>query len=238
MKISVIIPALNEEKGIEAVVGQIPVKKFQEAGHSLEIIVVDNGSTDRTAEIATAAGAKVISQPLRGYGNAYHAGFGSASGDIIVTGDADMTYPFDATPQLVEFLLDNDLDFLNTNRLHGSNKDVMASVNFFGNQFFSILSQILFRWPFRDSQSGMWIFKRSIWPALNVKSGGMPFSQELKIEAFMKGFKCGEIPIEFRSRVGKVKLNIIKDGFGNLFSLLRKRFENMNISAGFRNKKE
>ena len=74
-----------------------------------------------------------------------------------------------------------------------------------------------------DSWSGMWIFKRSIWPKLNVKSSGMPFSQELKIEAYRNGFKCTEVPIVYRARVGEVKLNTFKDGLSSIFHLLNKR---------------
>jgi len=101
MKISIVIPALNEEAGIAAVIKQVPVKELEKMDYSVEIIVVNNGSTDRTPEIAAQNGAKVIYQPIRGYGNAYKAGFANASGDIIATGDADMTYPFDALPKIL-----------------------------------------------------------------------------------------------------------------------------------------
>lgn len=233
MKISIVIPALNEEKGIAAVISQIPVQEFNDRGDDVEILVVDNGSTDRTAEFAEKAGARVVNQSLRGYGNAYKAGFAAATGDIIVTGDADMTYPFDFAPRLVDFLLDNDLEFLSTNRLSVGNYSVMSRSHIYGNYFFSALARFLFKWPFKDSQSGMWIFKRSILPALEVESGGMAFSQELKLEAFFKGFRCGEIDIDFRSRVGKVKLNTVKDGIINLMSMLKKSMK-YNVSKGDR----
>src|ERR1700689_4816107 len=102
MKISIVIPALNEEAGIRGVIGQIPVKKLQNMNHHVEILVVDNGSTDRTAEFARRGGARVVFQPLRGYGNAYKAGFANATGDVIATGDADMTYPFDKLPEILK----------------------------------------------------------------------------------------------------------------------------------------
>jgi hypothetical protein len=116
-----------------------------------------------------------------------------------------------------------DFDFINTDRLSKLNPEAMTSSHVIGNFMLSLIMRSLFRWPFNDSQSGMWIFKRSIWKYLDVRSEGMPFSQELKIESFIKGFKCIEVPIEYRARVGKVKLNTIKDGFGNILQLFKKR---------------
>lgn len=223
MKLSVIIPALNEERGVADVIKQVPVAKLNSMGYEVEIIVADNGSTDKTAEIATAHGARVIPAPLRGYGNAYKAGFAVATGDIIATGDADMTYPFDSLPELLTMLHEKNLDFLNTDRLSNLNPEAMTFSHVFGNWLLSMTTRTLFRWPFKDSQSGMWIFKRSIWEHLDVQSGGMPFSQELKVEAHAKGFKCAETPIEYRPRVGEVKLNTIKDGVRNMSQLFKKR---------------
>jgi glycosyltransferase involved in cell wall biosynthesis len=223
MKLSIIIPALNEEVGIREVIKQIPMKKLKNMGYLPEIIVVDNGSTDRTAEIAKKAGAIVVSQPIRGYGNAYKAGFASAKGVIIATGDADMTYPFDALPEILTKMSEGKYDFINTNRLTNLNPEAMTTSHIFGNWFLSKTIRMLFGSPFRDSQSGMWIFKRSILAELELSSGGMPFSQELKIEAHIKGFKCVEVPIEYRPRAGKAKLNTVKDGMGNVVHLLKKR---------------
>jgi len=213
MKISIVIPALNEEAGIEAVLKQIPREKLHEAGYETEVIVVDNGSEDRTAEIARANGATVISQCERGYGNAYKAGFKNATGDIVVTGDADMTYPFDRTLELVEYLLGNDLEFLSTNRLEKLNPGLMAHIHALGTFVLTKIMNAFFSCPFRDSQSGMWIFKRYVWEAISVESPGMPFSQEIKIEAFTNGFRCAEVPIEYRQRVGESKLDTLYDGW-------------------------
>src|SRR5258708_4492231 len=86
-KITVIIPALNEEQGIGLVLSEIPVGVLKDMGFETEVMVIDNGSEDRTRHIAMQHGATVIIQPMRGYGNAYKAGFTHASGDIIATGD-------------------------------------------------------------------------------------------------------------------------------------------------------
>lgn len=231
MKISIVIPALNEERGIESVINQISAAGLTEAGFETEIIIADNGSEDRTAEIAGQCGAKVVSETKRGYGSAYKAGLSQATGDIIVTGDADMTYPFDHTKELVRYLLDNDLDFLNTNRLAVPCSGMVACVHALGTFFLTILMKAFFRCPYRDSQSGMWIFRREVWDNLSITSDGMPFSQEIKIEAFLSGFRCAEVPIEYRSRVGESKLNALRDGWAAVRHLItlrlgRKKFAN------------
>ena len=223
--ISVVIPALNEEKGIGPVIREIPIKKLKKMGYDVEVLVIDNGSEDKTPRIARDHGARVIIQPIRGYGNAYKAGFANASGDIIVTGDADLTYPFSILPKVLPLLKRKNYDFINTDRLSTLNPEAMEGSHVWGNKLLSFFTRNLYGWPFKDSQSGMWIFKRSIWEHLNVTSSGMPFSQELKIEAHAKGFKCAEVPIEYRARAGEVKLNTIKDGIGNVCHLMYKRLQ-------------
>ena len=221
--ISVVIPALNEEKGIGPVLKEIPIKALNKRGYEVEVLVIDNGSTDQTPHIARRHGANVIVQPIRGYGNAYKAGFANASGDIIATGDADLTYPFEILPEVLDIMAQHDFDFINTDRLGTLSPEAMTRSHVFGNWLLSVTTKVLFRWPYNDSQSGMWIFKREIWPHLDVRSSGMPFSQELKIEAHAKGFKCTEIQIEYRARAGKEKLNTINDGIGNIAHLVKKR---------------
>jgi glycosyltransferase involved in cell wall biosynthesis len=223
--VSIVIPALNEEKGIGPVINEIPIKALKKMGYDVEILVIDNGSEDKTPHIARNHGARVIVQPIRGYGNAYKAGFANATGDIIVTGDADLTYPFDILPSVIHMIKDEGYDFINTDRLTTLNHEAMEGSHVWGNKLLSFFTRRLYGWPFNDSQSGMWIFRRSIWDHLNVTSSGMPFSQELKIEAHAKGFKCAEIPIEYRARAGEVKLNTIKDGIGNITHLMYKRLQ-------------
>ncbi len=221
--LTIVIPALNEEKGIGPVIREIPLEKLEQIGYKTEILVIDNYSTDDTGKIAKDHGATVFVMPIRGYGNAYKAGFANASGDVIATGDADQTYPLDMLPEILLRMEREDLDFINTDRLTNLNTETMSASHRFGNRVLTLLTKLLFKWPYKDSQSGMWIFKRSIWKQLNVTSSGMPFSQELKIEAHIKGFKCAEIPIEYRMRAGKEKLNTLKDGFGNVSHLINKK---------------
>jgi glycosyltransferase involved in cell wall biosynthesis len=224
-KISIVIPALNEETGIGSVLREIPISTIKQMGYETEILVVDNGSTDRTPHIAREHGATVITQPIRGYGSAYKAGFANESGDIIATGDADLTYPFSILPLLLQQLEQEDVAFVNTDRLTHLDKSVMSITHQLGNALLTQLIKLLFGWPFKDSQSGMWVFKREIWSKLNVRSSGWPFSWELKIEVYRRGFKCAEVPIAYRARVGKVKLQTLRGGLDAIFNVFRKRLQ-------------
>lgn len=222
--VSFVIPALDEEENIPHVLSTVPRAELAALGCATEVVVVDNLSMDRTAEVAAALGATVVLQAARGYGNAYHAGFAAARGNVVVTGDADCTYPFDFVPQLLDELSGRNIDFLSTNRLLRSNRRAMKRSHTVGNHVLTVTSRGLFRSPFRDSQSGMWLFRRSIWSHLDVRSGGMQFSQEIKNEAWLKGFRCAEVPIEYRPRGGVVKLNALRDGTRNVTQLLGHRF--------------
>ncbi|MEZ0092699.1 glycosyltransferase involved in cell wall biosynthesis [Streptacidiphilus sp. EB129] len=223
-KLSVVIPALNEAANLPTVMASIPVDGLRDAGWSTEVVVVDNASTDDTADVARALGARVVEQPLRGYGNAYHAGFEAATGEVIATGDADCTYPFDALPELLRTLVDQDIEFMTTDRLRRENRPAMKTSHAVANHALSALSRALFRNGLRDSQSGMWVFRRDIWQALDVRSTGMAFSQEIKNSATRAGYRVLEVPIEYRVRGGEVKLNALPDGMANLRQLFEHRF--------------
>src|SRR5687767_7986171 len=176
LSITVIIPCLNEEQGIEKVLRSMP--EFVD-----EIIVVDNASTDRTPQVAATLGAKVIAEEVRGYGRSYKRGFNEATSDIIITLDGDHSYPADALSYLIEALLHLDVDFLNASRFPVRDRHAMSLKHKFGNLVLSLAMSVLFlRWV-RDSQSGMWVFRRSILSYMELLSDGMAFSEEIKIEA-------------------------------------------------------
>jgi glycosyltransferase involved in cell wall biosynthesis len=217
-KITVIIPCLNEEQGIEKVMRRMP--EFVD-----QVIVVDNGSTDRTSEVARSLGAEVIREPVRGYGRSYKKGFSNATGDIIVTLDGDHSYPPDAISYLLEAFLHLEVDFLNASRFPVRDAKAMSFKHKFGNWVLSLATSILyFRWV-RDSQSGMWVFRRSILSGMVLESDGMAFSEEIKIEALRSArIRFAEISIQYSSRLGEVKLNPWRDGMYNLYFLAKKRF--------------
>jgi len=216
--ITVIIPCLNEEQGVGKVLHAMP--PFVD-----EVIVVDNGSTDRTAQVAASLGAKVITEELRGYGRAYRRGFAAATGDLIVTLDGDHSYPIDGVSYLLEAFLHLDVDFLNASRFPVRDSRAMSLKHKFGNLVLSLATSILFfRWV-RDSQSGMWVLRRSILQDMKLEADGMAFSEEIKIEAIRnRQIRFGEIAILYSTRLGEVKLSPWRDGIQNLVFLLRKRF--------------
>ena len=219
-KISIIIPTMNEEDSVGQVIDEI---RNALGSREHEIIVVDTDSSDRTKEIAASLGAIVVDEPRRGYGRAYKTGFEHADGDIIATLDADMTYPAYDIPRLADELESKNLDFISTNRFAHMEKGAMGGKHRLGNWILSCTARLLFRVRMKDSQSGMWVFRRSVLSSLNIVSDGMAMSEEIKIEAFSK-LKAIEVPITYRVRIGEVKLNSWKDGIGNLKYLFRKRF--------------
>jgi glycosyltransferase involved in cell wall biosynthesis len=223
LSLSVVIPAYNEQDNIPTTLASIPVDELRAADVAVEVLVVDNGSTDATAQLATDHGARVLIQPVRGYGNAYKAGFANCLGDVIATGDADRTYPFEILPEALDLFQAERLDFLSTDRLGALRREAMTRSHVWGNRALSTMTRLLFDLPFRDSQSGMWIFRRHVWTQSRVLSGGMAFSQELKIEAFRNGFRCGELPIDYRPRGGERKLRTVRDGALNATQLLAHR---------------
>jgi hypothetical protein len=218
--VTVVIPTINEEAGIGLVLDSIP----KDTNLKIEVLIIDTDSTDRTKAIAISKGARVINESRRGYGRAYKTGFEYANGDIIVTLDADCTYPAEEIPRLVKLLRDEKLDFINCDRLSRMEPGAMSSKHKFGNWVLSTTMNLFFRTGLKDSQTGMWVFRRSILEKLELESDGMPMSEEIKIEAVKKGFKVKEVPIVYRPRKGEVKLRSWSDGNKNLKFLFHKKF--------------
>jgi len=215
---SVVIPTLNEGRSIGQVLDELP-------RGLLEVIVVDGNSRDDTQAIARSKGARVVVEPRKGYGRAYKTGFLEARGDFIATLDGDVTYPAERIGELVGLLVADGLDFITCDRLSHLRRDAMSAKHRFGNFVLSVASRVLFRVPVKDSQSGMWVFRRELLKDMTLTSDGMAFSEELKVEAFRaRPGRCREVPIEYRARVGEPVLSSWSDGVANLNFLLRKRF--------------
>ncbi len=222
--ISVVIPARNEKDGIGKTIRAIPKDELERMGYQVQILVVDNDSDDGTGELAKKAGAEVVFEPRLGYGSAYKAGFAHARGDIIATADADMTYPVEDIPKFIKLSEEQNLDFITTNRYAYMEKGAMSSQHRLGNAILNLVARLLFQISLKDSQSGMWVFRKDLLNKAILKANSMALSEELKIEAIYF-LRCNwrEFPIQYRVRVGKVKLKTWKDGFGNLFYLIKKR---------------
>lgn len=221
LSISVVIPCYNEEKGVEATIRLLP--NFVD-----EIIVIDNNSTDRTAEVAENLGARVIYEGRQGYGRAYKTGLRYAKGDIIVTMDGDATYPAVAIPYLIDVLLLDKLDFISAARIPQDLSKTWNNIQrYYGNMGLTFIVWAVFGVRLQDSQSGMWVFRKNILETIIAKSDGMPFSEELKVRAFLHhSIKTKEIPIHFRyiERIGPSKLNLWKDGLKNIGYLFKLKY--------------
>jgi glycosyltransferase involved in cell wall biosynthesis len=216
LTISVVIPCYNEQDGVREVIGRMPAAVD-------EVVVVDNNCTDRTAEVARGLGAMVVAEPRRGYGAAYKAGLKAATGEVLVTLDGDGSYPPEEIPRLVEALVDRGWEFLSASRFPLSHPAAMPPSNRLGNRVLTAVASVLFHTPLDDSQSGMWVLRRQVLGRLRLTSDGMAFSEEIKLEALMRGCRFGELHIPYGTRIGEAKLQRWRDGWDNLSFLVRKR---------------
>ena len=212
---------MNEEASIGAVIDEV---RAALAGRDLEILTVDTDSRDRTRTIAAARGARVIPEPRRGYGRAYKTGFAEAKGRYVCTLDADLTYPADRFPEFLKILDEGQADFVAGDRFTRLSADAMTGMHRIGNTMLNVAFRFLYRFPMRDSQSGMWAFRRDLLPHLHILHDGMPFSEELKAEVIRRGYRYLEVPIDYRVRTGDKKIRSFNDAFKNFFWLFRKRF--------------
>jgi glycosyltransferase involved in cell wall biosynthesis len=231
--VSIIIPTLNEQAGIERTIRSIPQSAIKETtGSDVEIIVVDGRSTDSTREIATRLGANVILEEQKGYGRACKAGFAAAKGDVLVTIDADNTYPTECIPDYLQQLQRGGLDFITVNRFPLMEKGAMSLTRRVGNKILTSVLRLLYSVNIQDSQSGMWIMKREFVSKIHLFSDNMSMSEEIKIVAF-KFFKSKEINGRYSARHGSAKLKVLEDGFKNLKYLLdyRKKVDHSLIES-------
>jgi len=223
-KVSVVLPALNEKEAIGKVIDEIPVEELRSKGYETEIIVVDNGSTDKTAEIAAAHGAKVIDEPNRGKGRAIRTGFGAVSGDFVFMLDSDFTYPAGYITQMVE-LLEGGCDVVLGSRLNGSvEQGAIKRFNLVGNHLLAFLANMLYGTRVSDLCTGFWGFKVDVLRNLNLDAVGFELEANMLIEVAKHKYRVGEVPIQYRRRATASKLGSIKAGWGIANTIVKKRF--------------
>jgi glycosyltransferase involved in cell wall biosynthesis len=219
--VSIIIPTLNEQFGIEKTISSIPKARIHDIlGYDVEILVIDGDSTDLTRDVAMKMGARVIVEKQNGYGRAYKTGFAAAKGDIIVTIDADDTYPAEQIPNYIEQLNEKDVDFITVNRFSKMESGSMGLTRRVGNKILALLIGLLYSVHLKDSQSGMWIMKKSFISRIHLNSDDMSMSEEIKIIAF-KFFKSTEVDGTYFTRTGTTKLDIFRHGWRNLIYLFQ-----------------
>ena len=225
--ITIVIPALNEEEVIARTVSLIKQQEVEISKHglSLEILVVDNGSNDNTAKEAERAGGKVIFEPKKGYGNALRRGFSEASGEIIVMGDADLTYPLETFWEFVQPLINEDYDVVIGNRYHqGIEPNALKFLNKAGGQILSALGNLLFGVKITDWHCGMRAFTKSALTKMELKSEGMELASEIVIKSKVKNLRIKQTKINYRRRLGTTKLNVIRDGWRHVVYITKSYF--------------
>ena len=220
MDVSVVMPCLNEEQSVAGCV-QRAMASLAKAGLKGEVIVVDNGSTDRSAELAEQAGARVVHENERGYGSALLRGFREARGRYLVMGDCDGTYDFERLEPLLTPLSDG-YELVVGNRLGemlapGAMPWVHRVV---GTPLISSLVRLFSGARIRDSQCGLRAIRRDAYDRLELKAKGMEFASEMILKAARRGLRVAEVPISYDLRIGDSKLSTVRDGWRHLRFLL------------------
>ncbi|MEX2049124.1 MAG: glycosyltransferase family 2 protein [Gemmatimonadota bacterium] len=219
-EITVVIPCLNEAEAVGNVVDQA-FEGIRRSGRTGEVIVVDNGSTDASPEVAATHGARVVTEPRRGYGSAYLAGLSEARGDYVVMGDADETYPLQELAPFVERLADGD-DLVIGSRFKGKiHGGAMPALNrFVGNPLLTGMLNLFFGVKVSDAHCGMRAVRRDAVASLDLHSTGMEFASEMVFKAYRRGLTVSELPIDYFPRTGESKLNRFGDAWRHVRFML------------------
>lgn len=223
-EVSIVLPALNEEKTIGRVIDEIPREDMERRGYRVEILVVDNASTDKTREVAEQRGARVITEPGRGKGRAMRTGFESAGGDFVFMLDADYTYPATYVPQMLD-VLEGGYDVVTGSRLKGQREQgAMRRLNLVGNRLLAFLANVLYGTRISDLCTGYWGFSRQVIEGLELDATGFELEANLFVEIARKGYRIAEVPITYRKRPTPAKLRSLRAGFRIGRTLIGKRF--------------
>jgi glycosyltransferase involved in cell wall biosynthesis len=217
--VSVVIPCLNEAANIERCVTWARTT-LAEHGIRGEVVVADNDSDDESAALALAAGARLVCERRRGYGNAYMAGFAAAKGRYVVMADADLTYDFGEIPRFLS-QLEAGADLVMGDRMDGIQPGAMPWLHrYIGNPVLSGTLNLFFRTGVRDAHCGMRAFRRDKLTALELRTTGMEFASEMVIRAAKAKLDIRQLPIDYHPRGGVSKLSSFRDGWRHLRFLL------------------
>ena len=220
-ELSVVMPCLNEQDSIVICVERA-LAGIERSGLSGEVVVCDNGSVDDSVERAITAGARVVHQPLKGYGSAYRKGFEYARGRYLVMGDSDGTYDFSQLGALVSKLRNGETDYVLGSRFTGT---IMPGAmpwlhRRVGNPILTGLLNLFFGLNVSDAHSGMRAFTREAYDRLGLATEGMEFASEIVINAAHAGLRVSEVPITYHPRTGESKLHSFRDGWRHLRFML------------------
>ena len=218
--ISVVMPCLNEAGSVGTCIEKA-WEGINKTGLSGEVVVSDNGSTDDSVAVATEAGARVVRQPERGYGNAYLKGFAEARGRFIIMGDSDGSYDFTQIDRLIAPLHEG-YDYVLGSRFAGKILPgaMPWSHRYIGNPVLTGVLNRLFKVESSDAHSGMRAFTSDAYRRMDLQSQGMELASEIVINAAKVGLRGTEVPITYHPRAGESKLNSMRDGWRHLRFML------------------
>lgn len=222
LDVSIVLPCYNEEDSVGLCVTEA-FEALRSAGLSGEVIVVDNNCTDASAEVARAAGARVVPEPVPGYGAAIRGGIRAARGTVVVMADADCTYPLDRVAELVRPVLDGRTQLSLGSRLSAATRHSMPFLHrFVGTPTLTMLVRQGGGYSgLTDSQSGFRAFGREAINTLSLRSTGMEFASEMLLRASQAGWSVQELPLGYRERVGESKLSTWRDGTRHLRLIMK-----------------
>lgn len=214
------LPCLNEVGSVADVVTEA-FRQLEAAGRAAEVIVVDNGSTDGSAEAAERVGARVVHERRRGYGSAYLAGFRAARGDYVVMADADGSYDLGSLPAFLD-RLDRGDELVMGSRFRGriAPGAMPWTHRYIGSPVLSGLLNLLYRTGVSDAHCGMRAFRRDALARVDLRMPGMEFASEMIVNAARAGLRIGEVAVDYRVRTGVSKLRSLPDAWRHLRFLL------------------
>jgi len=220
IEVSVVMPCLNEEESVALCIRKIK-EVFIREGIRGEIIVADNGSVDRSREIAASEGARVVLEPQRGYGAAYLKGLREARGKFIIIGDSDDTYDFYDIPKFLKALKEG-YNFVMGSRFKGTIKkgSMSWSHRYIGNPILSGICRLFFHTRLSDIHCGMRAFTQSAYQEMQLLTLGMEFATEMVVSALTQNLKIYEIPINYHPRKGRSKLSPLYDAWRHVRFML------------------
>ncbi len=221
IEVTVVFPCLNEHEAVGLCVTQA-LEAMGSAGIAGEVVVVDNGSTDGSAEVAAAAGARVICEPRRGYGRALRTGFEQAHGEVVVMADADGTYDLSKVPEITRPVLAGEVDLHLATRLDGATRASMPFLHrFVGTPVITFLtSRASGRKLTTDSQTGYRAFRRDQMLDLGLVGNGMELASEMLIKSARADLRIGNMEGGYSPRIGESKLDTWSDGWRHLKLIL------------------
>jgi glycosyltransferase involved in cell wall biosynthesis len=221
VRVSFLIPAYNEE----ATIGEV-LQRIGTLGLDAQVIVVDDGSSDRTAEIAAEHGATVIRQANAGKGAAIRTAIGAIDGEIAVIQDADMEYDPAEVPELIEPIVRGVADVVYGSRLRGGRAQrAYLFWHLVGNRFLSLLTSFLYNTTLSDMETGYKAFRADVLRSLDLRENRFGIEPEITGKICKRKLRIYELPISYYGRTYAEGKNITwRDGFRAIWVLLRVRF--------------